>query len=178
LLSRAQHGMYIIRNAETARPVTMWNNVLHTLEQSGNIGPTLALCCPRHMETSIEVSNADDFPVFSPEGGCNLHCTWRLDCGHPCVHKCHSKPLHDSVYCMQPCRRIRTSCHYPCSNVCGDRVLKNVNRSYPISRYHVDIFQKHSNVMRYNPLKKYDAKFLSRLSCQAVITKPRLHVIQ
>ncbi|KAK6591706.1 hypothetical protein H4I96_12262 [Botrytis cinerea] len=61
LLSRARHGMFIIGNSDTSRPVPMWAKVLSILERSNNIGPKLALCCPRHRETSIEVSVPDDF---------------------------------------------------------------------------------------------------------------------
>ncbi|KAI9659657.1 MAG: hypothetical protein M1829_006565 [Trizodia sp. TS-e1964] len=43
LLSRARHGMFIIGNAETARPVPMWTKVLSILESSNNIGPGLGL---------------------------------------------------------------------------------------------------------------------------------------
>ncbi|KAF6236089.1 hypothetical protein HO173_005717 [Letharia columbiana] len=67
LLSRARHGMYIIGNTHTARPAPMWDKVITILEKDGNIGQTLALCCPRHKETPIEVSNPDDFSIFSPE---------------------------------------------------------------------------------------------------------------
>ncbi|KAI4093451.1 MAG: hypothetical protein LQ344_002864 [Seirophora lacunosa] len=96
LLSRARHGMYIIGNAHTARPVPMWEKVLTTLERDGNIGQSLALCCPRHKETPMEVSKPDDFSVFSPEGGCNRKCTSRLSCGHACINKCHSEALHNA----------------------------------------------------------------------------------
>ncbi|MCJ1475096.1 hypothetical protein MMC13_003756 [Lambiella insularis] len=71
LLSRARHGMYIIGSTQTARPVPIWNKVITILEEGENIGRTLALRCPRHKETPIEVSKADDFSIFSPEGGCN-----------------------------------------------------------------------------------------------------------
>ncbi|KAL8963110.1 MAG: hypothetical protein Q9193_000584 [Seirophora villosa] len=96
LLSRARHGMYIIGNARTARPVPMWEKVLATLERDGNIGESLALCCPRHKETLMEVSKPDDFSIFSPEGGCNRKCTSRLNCGHACINKCHSEALHNA----------------------------------------------------------------------------------
>ncbi|KAI9889600.1 MAG: hypothetical protein M1814_005107 [Vezdaea aestivalis] len=69
LLSRARHGMYIIGNTDTARPVPMWDKVITMLEKKGNIGNALALCCPRHKETEIQVSEPDDFSVLSPEGG-------------------------------------------------------------------------------------------------------------
>ncbi|CAF9942307.1 hypothetical protein IMSHALPRED_003470 [Imshaugia aleurites] len=67
LLSRARHGMYIIGNTDTARSVPMWNKVITILEKNGNTGDNLALCCPRHKDTPIEVSKPDDFSIFSPE---------------------------------------------------------------------------------------------------------------
>ncbi|KFY34168.1 hypothetical protein V494_06994 [Pseudogymnoascus sp. VKM F-4513 (FW-928)] len=69
LLSRARHGMYIIGNSNTSKPVPMWAEVLSILERSNNIGRSLALCCPRHKETAIEVSVPDDFSRLAPEGG-------------------------------------------------------------------------------------------------------------
>ena len=80
LLSRARHGMYIIGNSETSRPRPMWAEVLFLLERSGNIGASLALCCPRHKETPIEVSTPDDFARLTLEGGCAKRCTSRLLC--------------------------------------------------------------------------------------------------
>ncbi|RDL33045.1 Uncharacterized protein BP5553_08484 [Venustampulla echinocandica] len=78
LLSRARHGMYIIGNSDTSRPVPMWAQVLSILERSNKIGPSLALCCPRHEETPIEVSVPDDFARLAPEGGCAKRCSSRL----------------------------------------------------------------------------------------------------
>ncbi|KAI4117370.1 MAG: hypothetical protein LQ345_002382 [Seirophora villosa] len=120
LLSRARHGMYIIGNARTARPVPMWEKVLATLEREGNIGESLALCCPRHKETPMEVSKPDDFSIFSPEGGCNRKCTSRLGCGHACINKCHSQALHDAVRCLERCQRIKKGCDHACPKFCGD----------------------------------------------------------
>ena len=120
LLSRARHGMYIIGNTHTARVVPMWNHVITILDQNGNLGQTLALCCPRHMETPIEVSEPDDFSVLSPEGGCNRKCISRLKCGHACINKCHSVPLHDAVRCLERCQRVKKGCDHACPKVCGD----------------------------------------------------------
>lgn len=120
LLSRACHGMYVIGNAYTARGVPMWNQVITMLENDGNLGETLALCCPRHKETSIEVSEPDDFSILSPEGGCNRKCISRLTCGHACINKCHSEPLHNAVKCLERCQRIKKGCDHACPKVCGD----------------------------------------------------------
>ncbi|KKK26527.1 hypothetical protein ARAM_006130 [Aspergillus rambellii] len=53
LLSRAQHGLYIIGNSETAVHVPMWEQVVRILQEGNNIGSHLELQCPRHPETPI-----------------------------------------------------------------------------------------------------------------------------
>lgn len=64
--------MYIIGNSQTSIHVDMWANVVEILHQNGNIGATLQLQCPRHPETPISVSQADDFLQVSvgEEGSC------------------------------------------------------------------------------------------------------------
>ncbi|KAL8662329.1 MAG: hypothetical protein Q9202_004787 [Teloschistes flavicans] len=89
-LSRAQHGMYIIGDAQTATSVSMWAEVIKILEARDCIGDALALSCSRHPDTRISVRASDEFAVFSPEGGCSQRCTWRLQCGHACPNKCHT----------------------------------------------------------------------------------------
>lgn len=120
LLSRARHGMFIIGNSDTSRPVPMWAKVLSILERSNNIGPKLALCCPRHRETSIEVSVPDDFARLAPEGGCAKRCSSRLLCGHSCPNMCHSKFLHTAVRCLERCPRTKEGCEHECPRPCGD----------------------------------------------------------
>ncbi|KAJ5095473.1 hypothetical protein NUU61_004829 [Penicillium alfredii] len=53
LLSRAQHGMYIIGNSETSTHVPMWAQVIEILDREGNIGEALELKCPRHPDRAI-----------------------------------------------------------------------------------------------------------------------------
>jgi hypothetical protein len=120
LLSRARHGMYIIGNSDTSRPVPMWAEVLSILERSNSIGPSLALCCPRHKETPITVSIPDDFSRFAPEGGCSKRCSSRLLCGHACPNMCHSTSLHSAVRCLERCPRTKKGCDHDCPRPCGD----------------------------------------------------------
>ncbi|KAJ5670148.1 uncharacterized protein N7477_005511 [Penicillium maclennaniae] len=121
LLSRAQHGMYLIGNAETYLNVPMWADVHSKLARMNALGTELALCCPRHSETPIFCSEPRDFERKSPEGGCSLPCTRRLEpCGHQCQAKCHSSVLHDGFACGKPCSRIRPSCEHECSKLCGE----------------------------------------------------------
>jgi len=120
LLSRAQHGMYIIGNADTMESVPMWHDVIDILRRDRNIGEALELCCPRHQDTPMLVRNPADFTRLSPEAGCNLLCEKQLDCGHACVAKCHSDMLHQAVYCMKACTRLKQGCEHLCPKPCGD----------------------------------------------------------
>ncbi|KIV89749.1 hypothetical protein PV10_07129 [Exophiala mesophila] len=72
LLTRAQHGMYLIGNVETYSNIPMWQKVIEMLRSSDSLGGSLGLCCPRHQDTAIQVSEPDDFPRLSPEGGPEL----------------------------------------------------------------------------------------------------------
>ncbi|KAI1812209.1 hypothetical protein GGS20DRAFT_41895 [Poronia punctata] len=120
LLSRAKHGMYIMGNCHTYENVPMWANVIRMLRDKENIGPVLALQCPRHPERSIEVSTPDHFSQFSPEGGCLLRCDQRLSCGHACPQICHAQVLHNAVKCLDPCPRPKSGCDHRCRLPCGD----------------------------------------------------------
>ncbi|KAI8964905.1 hypothetical protein F5Y11DRAFT_58985 [Daldinia sp. FL1419] len=140
LLSRAQHGMYLIGNANTYRHVPMWAKVLGILTAKGNLGPQLELHCPRHPNpgTPLLVSKADDFLRVAPEGGCILQCDRRLMCGHSCINRCHHENLHNAVKCLEPCPRPKKGCSHPCKLVCGepckpkcDELLPNTTLALP-----------------------------------------------
>lgn len=161
LLSRAKHGMYIIGNADTSRPVPMWAEVLSILELSNSIGSSLALCCPRHQETIIKVSLPDDFTRLAPEGGCAMRCSSRLRCGHSCPNKCHSASLHEVVRCLQRCPRTKEGCEHECPRLCGDlcepqcQVLLS-NIALPCG--HIS-----------KRLRCYEAQNLDKVRCQAQV---------
>lgn len=121
LLSRAQHGMYLIGNADTCLNVPMWEGVYAQLSQSGLVGTSIPLCCPRHQDTPILCSTPEDFIRKSPDGGCTLPCDRRLEpCGHMCQARCHSQFLHDAFSCARPCPRFRTTCEHACPKLCGE----------------------------------------------------------
>ncbi|KAF5243075.1 hypothetical protein FAUST_2993 [Fusarium austroamericanum] len=67
LLSRAQHGMYIIGNQSSYEGVPMWAEVIKMLAAGENIGTKLELQCPRHPETPALVSHPEHFSQMSPE---------------------------------------------------------------------------------------------------------------
>lgn len=112
--------MYIIGNAETCGQIDMWSKVILMLERGGNIDKELQISCTRHPETPIFITHPDDFQSLSPEGGCNERCQWRLNCGHPCVNKCHSELLHQNTMCLEPCNRSFKHCSHPCPKFCGE----------------------------------------------------------
>ncbi|EEP82922.1 predicted protein [Uncinocarpus reesii 1704] len=158
LLSRAQHGMYIIGNAETASSVPMWAKVISLLKGKNQMGPRLALCCPRHPEILTGVSKPDDFVVFSPEGGCNRKCESRLRCGHRCPNMCHSESLHDTVRCLERCVRPMKGCDHSCPKVCGDPC--ETNCQVPVPGITLKCGHKPSS------LKCYQAQTPSLYSCK------------
>ncbi|CAG7918432.1 unnamed protein product [Penicillium olsonii] len=119
MLSRAQHGMYIIGNSETSRHVPTWAKVLYLLRQGRNIGPALELQCPRHPNTVINVSMPKVLNELSPEGGCQQRCMLPLKCAHVCPRRCHSETLHDAVICPMPCPRPLRNCVHICPKKCG-----------------------------------------------------------
>ncbi|KAF2117095.1 putative NF-X1 finger and helicase domain protein [Lophiotrema nucula] len=121
LLSRAMHGMYLIGNTETSVGVPMWAQVIDLLKDQDNVGESLTLCCPRHPDIPIMVSEPDHFQQLSPEGGCNLRCDRRLKCGHACPFKCHSDLKHDNVVCLEPCSRPKKGCDHICRKACGEK---------------------------------------------------------
>jgi hypothetical protein len=122
LLSRAQHGMYLIGNTETYSNTPMWGQVVSMLEAKDSVGTAFGLCCPRHPDTEIQVSQPDDFTRLSPEGGCDLACDRRLSgCGHRCQARCHSDSMHQVFSCPKPCQRLHSPCNHGCQKAtCGE----------------------------------------------------------
>lgn len=142
LLSRAQHGMYIIGNSDTYREVPMWANVIKMLAKNDNFGSSLELQCPRHPNTPILVSEPDHFMQFSPESGCNKPCDKRLLCGHSCPGRCHADNLHLAVRCLEDCPRLKKGCDHACPLRCGEpcqskcqALVENINLLLPCGHH-------------------------------------------
>ncbi|ORY07796.1 NFX1-type zinc finger-containing protein 1 [Clohesyomyces aquaticus] len=146
LLSRAQHGMYLIGNSDTYSNVDMWQKVINMLRAADSIGNRLRLCCPRHPDTEIEVNEPGDFSKLSPEGGCRLACLWRLpDCGHMCQARCHSESMHNVFLCPQPCQRLHDPCKHACQKAtcgedCGKCHIKLSNVPLPCGHFKDDVY--------------------------------------
>lgn len=124
LLSRAQHGMYLIGDSECYGTVDMWSQVLQILRDNKAMGSSLALSCPRHPEVPIEVSEPEDFLTRAPEGGCDQSCQLRLPCGHACINRCHANFLHSGVLCQEACPRFHPGCDHSCPKLCGEKCGK------------------------------------------------------
>lgn len=122
LLSRAQHGMYIVGNTDTYSNIPMWQKIINLLRAKDHVGRSLELRSPRHEDTRIHVQQPDDFANFSPEGGCREACMDRLpDCGHGCQARCHSRAMHEVFKCEQPCQRQHPTCGHACQKpTCGE----------------------------------------------------------
>ncbi|RUS16781.1 LOW QUALITY PROTEIN: hypothetical protein BC937DRAFT_90815 [Endogone sp. FLAS-F59071] len=153
LLSRAQHGMYLIGNAELLSNSTneagLWPKVVDELREEGRIGPGFRIACQRHPDTQRLIDTPEKFKVWAPHGGCNLPCSYNMDCGHVCPYQCrfsnfsnksfgvinvtnrirnlihivtcHSDdPRHELVRCPQPCPRLHSVCNHACPKQCGD----------------------------------------------------------
>lgn len=100
----------------------MWDSVITMLQAKNSVGKSLTLCCPRHPENEVEVSEPDDFVANSPEGGCQLICGRHLPgCKHICPAHCHSEGMHQAFACKVPCERTHVVCGHACQKpTCGE----------------------------------------------------------
>jgi hypothetical protein len=90
LLSRAQHGMFLIGNARLmAQPKHgLWPDIMKELGLSDRIGQGYPIACKNHPETKRIVCSADDLQAAAPDGGCTLPCGEIMSCGHHCPRSC------------------------------------------------------------------------------------------
>lgn len=120
LMSRAQHGCYILGDSDSYKEDPAWRRIINTLEAGGNLGDSLELRCPRHPNQVIRVSGPYDFKLESPDGGCSQPCLGQLDCGHECRCSCHSTMMHKLTKCGEPCPRPKPLCEHACALTCGE----------------------------------------------------------
>ncbi|KAF9326115.1 hypothetical protein BGZ91_002104, partial [Linnemannia elongata] len=71
LLSRAQHGMFIIGNARVMDQPEhgIWPAVMKELRQSGRVGQGFPIVCKNHPETKRVVCSAEELQAAAPDGG-------------------------------------------------------------------------------------------------------------
>ncbi|XP_031682929.1 NFX1-type zinc finger-containing protein 1-like isoform X2 [Oncorhynchus kisutch] len=134
-LSRAKKGLYCIGNMDMLGKVKLWSNILHMLREKDQVGSAMTLCCQNHPERHIKVSCGDDFKQ-APEGGCNLPCEFRLNCGHVCSSACHPYDQEHIKYtCNKKCQKVLCElghrCQRQCYQECPTDCLKQVEKIVP-----------------------------------------------
>jgi len=116
-LSRAKIGFYMIGNTSMLiRKSKLWTTVLDILGSTQMVGPSLALRCQNHPETTTYVTTDADFKKVS-DGGCSLKCGTTMKCGHVCPRLCHPY-THDKLLCQAPCARRHIECNHLCERRC------------------------------------------------------------
>ncbi|KAG0331451.1 hypothetical protein BG004_001658 [Podila humilis] len=112
LLSRAQHGMFLIGNSDLMENEKngIWPSVIGSLREQDRIGEGLLLKCKNHPETVRLVETPEQFKIVAPNGGCNQPCGH----GHP------DDQDHKLVKCFQPCNRLHPICQHACPKQCGE----------------------------------------------------------
>ena len=136
-LSRAKKGFFCIGNIgllETKSP--LWSKIINDMRERGNVGKALTLTCQNHPQNVIQVSCADDFKTWAPEGGCTIPCAKPLKCGHVCEMACHlTDPEHKEYKCLKPCTKSKTLCPLiqkysrRCYQAC-DGCMKHLKKSH------------------------------------------------
>ncbi|CAG8508889.1 3900_t:CDS:10 [Acaulospora colombiana] len=92
LLSRARQGMYLIGNAELmGKRSKMWDGVIGILRsrQPPQVGEGFPTVCALHPDYKNIISRPEQFKEVSPDGGCTLPCSTKLNFGI-CGEKCPS----------------------------------------------------------------------------------------
>ncbi|XP_063413105.1 NFX1-type zinc finger-containing protein 1-like [Mytilus trossulus] len=138
-LSRAKKGLYILGNSETlTKDSNEWRTVIQKIKSNKredtnhacprpdfgtSFGQALPLYCRNHPanEGILAVLPADF--ARAPEGGCELFCGIRLECGHVCRLRCHP---YDKNHVEYECRKM-------CPNVCDENHKCNKRCHFPKS---------------------------------------------
>ena len=121
-ISRAKKGFYCFGNFKMLRnEVPLWDLILTYAEKEGCLGSEFSMHCLNHKDRKCKIREAQDFTRYFPEGGCELVCEVRLDCGHQCARQCHIKDFdHVEYKCRKPCAKLCTENLHPCRGRCGE----------------------------------------------------------
>jgi hypothetical protein len=155
LLSRAQHGLYLIRNSETYSNIKCGKVFLSECEQKlPAFRKAFNLCCPRHRKNG-QLQQVTTKNLFCkrvrgrPFGACNHTCPRPChidDCGScplPCEVRCpYSKCILQCSQACDPCVEKctwhcehRGKCSMPCAASC-ERLPCNVRRTKLLTYVH------------------------------------------
>ncbi|KAI8351963.1 hypothetical protein B0O80DRAFT_455126 [Mortierella sp. GBAus27b] len=124
LLSRAQHGMFLIGNADLMAKEKhgLWPTIIDELREFGRVGEGFPIVCKNHPYTTNVIDNPDMFRIVSPNGGCLAMCGCSMPCGHICPLHCHPDDRgHQLVKCIEPCMRLQPGCNHACPKMCGEK---------------------------------------------------------
>ncbi|KAF9280989.1 hypothetical protein BGZ74_002480 [Mortierella antarctica] len=165
LLSRAQHGMFIIGNADLMEREKsgIWPSVIKELRIHNRIGAGLPLVCKNHPEQARIVESAEHLNAVAPDGGCTLNCGRGMPCGHICPRLCHLEDVeHRLVKCCQPCDRLLPDCLHVCQRQCGESCDDCLEIVGPIVAACGHTFEKPTCHQKNNP---------SMIVCSAKVTR-------
>ncbi|KAF9957029.1 hypothetical protein BGZ65_002278, partial [Modicella reniformis] len=90
LLSRAQHGMYLIGNANLMEKAKhgIWPQIVRELRESDRVGEGFPIVCKNHPDIVNVVNTPEMFKKIAPNGGCDRPCGYNMSCGHICPLMC------------------------------------------------------------------------------------------
>ncbi|KAF9905304.1 hypothetical protein EC991_001852 [Linnemannia zychae] len=114
LLSRAQHGMYLIGKASLMNQSKhgIWPRVMDELEANDRIGDGFPIVCKNHPDTLRYVDTPEKFKIAAPNGGCTIACGQNMPCGHV-------------IRMMKVIYLSSVSSHAPVSNLCAGMPVPN-----------------------------------------------------
>uniref|UniRef100_A0AC34FL39 NFX1-type zinc finger-containing protein 1 n=1 Tax=Panagrolaimus sp. ES5 TaxID=591445 RepID=A0AC34FL39_9BILA len=127
-LSRAKMGLYVICNLDfLAENHDLWKKIRFSPADVGAVSNELIVKCQMHEKEQV-ITTYKDFEIKCREGGCDLACNFRLDCGHQCVKPCHNDDMDHTKYkCQKPCQKkceAGHSCKKDCWQECGNCKVK------------------------------------------------------
>ncbi|CAO3568680.1 unnamed protein product [Mortierella alpina] len=84
LLSRAQHGMFLLGNASLMRQEKngIWPKIMDELGHFHRVGTGFPIVCKNHPNTANIVDSPVALKTVAPNGGCTIACGRNMPCGH------------------------------------------------------------------------------------------------
>ncbi|KAF9173649.1 hypothetical protein BGX20_002554 [Mortierella sp. AD010] len=100
LLSRAQHGMFLIGNAELMdrRENGIWPKIMKQLVDRDAVGNGIPIACKNHPHKINIVTSPREFQILAPNGGCTEPCGSSMHCGHVCPLSCKSTEFSPTIF--------------------------------------------------------------------------------
>uniref|UniRef100_A0A914Y5S2 NFX1-type zinc finger-containing protein 1 n=1 Tax=Panagrolaimus superbus TaxID=310955 RepID=A0A914Y5S2_9BILA len=119
-LSRAKDGLFVIGNFDfLSKNCEMWKEICKSVKEAGAFTNELTVRCQMHQNEQI-IQHYNDFDTKCREGGCNIPCNGRLECGHQCIKPCHVEDMdHTKQNCLKSCeRKCESEFQHPCTKDC------------------------------------------------------------